>query len=161
MLAVARPEPGFSLHGAGSDQCVAQLHRMAPAITSKVFSGSTAQCGIYRDAEQRVEQSVECGIFRRAGASPEFGGADGGVEDQCVGLTEFEPLRHHGLVPASRNLYQDVRIGKDGHRSPRRSSLEPRRSSLTSSLLSAALARDLRIPTKPCIAAIRDSWRPR
>jgi len=100
-------------------------------------------------------------MFRRASASPEFGSADGGVEDQCVGLTKFEPTRHDGLVAASRYLYQYVRIGKDGHRPPRRSSLEPRRSSLTSWLLPAALARDFRIPTKLCIAAIRASWCPR
>jgi hypothetical protein len=161
MLAVPRPEPRSSLHSAGSDQRVAQLNRVALAVTSQVFSGASAQGGVYRNAEQSVEQGVECGIFRGASASPEFGGADGGVEDQCVGLTEFEPLRHHGLVPASRYLYQDVRIGKDGHRSPRRSTLEPRRSGLTSSLLSAALARDFRIPTKLCIAARRVSWRPR
>src|SRR3954471_19998338 len=138
MLAVARPETRSSFHSAGSDQCVAQLNRMALAVTSQVFSGATAQGGVYGDAEQSVEQTVECGIFRRASASPEFGAADGGVEDQCVGLTEFEPLRHQGLVAASGYAYQDVRIGKDGHRSPRLSSLEPRRSSLTSSLLSAA-----------------------
>ena len=161
MLAVARPEPRPSLQSAGSGQCVAQRNRMALAVTSQIFSGATAQGGVYRDAEQRIEQSVEYGIFRRASARPEFGGADGGVEDQCVGLTEFEPLRRHGLVAASRYLYQDVRIGKDGHRSPRRSSLEPRRRSLASSLRPAALARDSRIPTKLCIAAIRASWRPR
>ena len=161
MLAVARPEPRSSLHSAGGDQCVAQLNRMALAVTSQVFSGAAAQGCVYRDAKQSVEQSVEYGIFRRASASPEFGSADGGVEDQRVGLTEFEPLRHHGLVPAPGNLDQNVRIGKDGHRSPRRSSLEPRRSSLTSSLLSVAFARDFRIPTKLCIAAIRASWRPR
>jgi len=161
MLAVSRPEPRSSIHSAGSDQCVAQLHRMALAVTSQVFSGATAQGGVYWDAEQSIEKSVECGMFRRASASPQFGGADGGVENQCVGLTEFEPTRHYGLVPASRYLYQDIRIGKDGHRPPSRSSLEPRRSSLTSSLLSAALARDFRIPTKLCIAVMRTSWRPR
>lgn len=108
MLAVARPELGSSLHSAGSDQCVAQFHRMALAVTSQVFSGATAQGGVYWDAEQSVEKSVECGMFRWASASPEFGGADGGVEDQCVGLTEFEPTQHYGLVPPSRYLYQDV-----------------------------------------------------
>ncbi len=92
------------------------------------------------------EQSVEVRLSRGRSASPEFGGADGGVEDQRVRSTEFEPLRHNGLVPTSQYLYQDVRIGKDGHRS----SLEPRRSSLTFSLLSAAFARDFRIPTKLC-----------
>src|ERR1051326_5399945 len=110
---------------------------MAVAVTSQVFSGATGQRGVYGDAEQ----SVECGIFRRASASPEFGGADRGVEDQCAELPEFKPLRHQGPVLASRHFYQDVRIGKDGHRSPRRSSLERRRSS---SLLPAALARDFR-----------------
>jgi hypothetical protein len=52
---------------------------MALAVTPQEFSGATAQAGVYRDAEQSFEQSVECGIFRRASASPEFGGADGGV----------------------------------------------------------------------------------
>src|SRR5450432_1728366 len=151
MLAIARPEPRSSLHSAGGDQRFAQLNSMALAETSHVFSGATAQGCVYGDAEQSVEQSIECGIFRRASASPQFGGTDGGVEDQCVRLTEFEPLRHHGLIPASGYLYHDVRIGKDGHRSPRRSSLEPPRSSLTSSQLSVAFARDFRIPTKLCI----------
>jgi hypothetical protein len=161
VFAVARPERRSSLHGAGSDQRVAQFNRVALAVTSQVFSGATAYGGVCGNAEQSVEQSVECGMFRRASASPKFGSADGGVEDQCVGLTEFEPVGHDGLVPASPYLDQDVRIGKDGHRSPRRSSLEPRRSSLTSSLLFAALARDFRIPTKLCIAAMRASCRPR
>jgi hypothetical protein len=156
MLAIARPQPRSIPDSAGGDQSVAQLNGMALAVTSQVFSGTTPHGCVYGDAEQSVEQSIECGIFRRASASPEFGSADGGVEDQRVGFTEFEPPRHQGLVPASRYFYQDVRIGKNGHRSPRRSSLDSRRSSLTCSLLSAALARDFRIPTRPCIAAIRD-----
>ena len=47
MLAVARPERRSFLHSAGSDQCVAQLNRMALAVTSQVFSGATAQGGSY------------------------------------------------------------------------------------------------------------------
>ena len=161
MLAVARPEPRFSLHRTGSDQRVTQFNRMALAVTPEVFSGATAHRGVYGDAEQSIEQRFECGIFSRASASPEFGGAEGGVEDQRVGLADFEPPRHYVLVPASRYLDQDVRVGKDGHRSPKRSSLEPRRDSLISSELSTALVRDFRIPTKPCIADMRASWGPR
>ena len=134
---------------------------MALAVTTQVFSGTTFHGCVYGHAKQSVEKRLECGILRGASASPEFGGTDGGEKDQRVGLAECEPLRHNGFVAASRYLDQDVRIGEDGHRSSRRPSLEPRRNSLTSSLLSAALARDFRIPTKLCIAAIRASWRPR
>jgi len=54
---------------------------MALAVTPQVFSGATAQGGVDWDAEQSVEKSVECDMFRRASASPEFGGADGNASD--------------------------------------------------------------------------------
>ena len=75
-----RVKPG-SVDASRSDQCIPQLHRMALAVTPQVFSGATAQGGVDWDAEQSVEKSVECDMFRRASASPEFGGADGNASD--------------------------------------------------------------------------------
>src|SRR4051812_48807796 len=105
---------------------------MALAVTTHVVSGAPAQGRVYGYTKQSVEQSVEGGILRRASASPQFGSTDGGVEDQRFRLTEFDPLRYQGLIPASGYVYQNVRIDEDGHRPARRSSLAPRRSSLTS-----------------------------
>ena len=111
MFSVARPQLCSARYSAGCDQSIAQLNRMALAVASQIFSGTTADGGICGNAEQSVKQSLQCAMFRRASASPEFGGTDGGEKDQRVGSSEFEPLRHDGLVPASRDLDQNIRIG--------------------------------------------------
>jgi hypothetical protein len=161
MLAVARPQPRFGGYRAGRNQGVTRFQRMALAVTSQVVSGTATDSALCWNAEQSLKQSLNGRILGWASSSPKLGSTDSGEKDRRIGSAEFEPLRNDRLVPSSGDLDQDIRVDEDGHRSTSRSSLEPRRSSLTSSLLSLARLRDFRIPTKLCIAAMRSSGRPR
>ena len=136
VLPIPCPQTSAANHRTGSNQSITQLKRVTFAVTPEVFSCSTTNRPIDGHANQRVEQTFNRSVFGWAGSSPEFGCSDR-REGSCVGLTQFNPLRHDRGVARPRNFDKNVRIYEDRHRSANLSSLEPRRSCLTSARLSA------------------------
>ena len=131
------------------------------------FSGSGAGILLlcappkHRPARKRaIEKSFQLRIFGETGPGPEFRCTYGREEDERIGIAQFHPLCNNRGITVSGDFDENVGIDEDRHRLPNLSTLEPLRSRLTSSLPPSFSACDLRIPTNPCIAALRCSRSP-
>jgi len=91
VLSVSRPEPCAVQHGGCGNQGIAEFHRVALSVASEGIACQTACCRVNRNTFQRTEQVVECVLFRRARARPEFGGGDRRIEDDKVGTAQLGP----------------------------------------------------------------------
>src|ERR1035438_4955361 len=127
---------------------------MAFAVAAQVFSRSPPDRRIGGHANERVKKSFQFWVFGQPGPGPEFCRRYGREKDERVGFAQFHPLCKNRGITASGDFDENVGIDEDRHRSLNLSSREPRRRRLTSSVLSALAAWDLRIPTNCCIGAL-------
>lgn len=110
MLTVARPQRCTIQVCAGGNQRISQFDAVAFPVTLKIFAGSPANLAIDRCANQHAEQALQCVVFGRSSARPDFGGRYGRIEHDRIRIAQSKPAGNDFRVFPTRDFDENIGI---------------------------------------------------